>query len=573
MSTLIRSNALNNIPQKKMSDAIAAIENSEDTLQNKNIKLIAINRYYESNIPIEYWTKKMEKDWVGDPRLLAKYNEYIADLKNSYINGKSLCLQGSHGVGKQLCLETDLPTPTGFIKLKDLKEGDQLFDEEGNICNVTKLHPINISPESYRITFDDHTIVDACADHLWLTYTRNDRVKKRNPTIKPTKKIFQTLLFNNGIRKAANHSISCTKPLNYKKQELPINPYLFGLWLGDGDIYNGLIETADLDILKEYSCHIVTSSISDKSKSVAIRVDGLSDKLKKLNLLKKKKSDSYIGKHIPDIYLYSSYEDRLSLLQGLLDSDGSCNKYGGIEFITVIPKLAEQVCQLIKSFGIKTNINVNESYLYETKHKDRHRITFSTKLPVFKLKRKLDKIKLSKSQLSRTEHRFIINIEKIDPKPMRCITVDSPSHLYLITRSFLPTHNTMAATSILKKASNKGYSCLYTTLSDMVNVLSSYNSDDKYVARRELMLVDFLVIDEFDSRFMPSENAADLYARNLENIFRTRSQNKVPTLMCTNSPNIVNSLNGALQQSIDSLMNGYMEKFSVLGKDIRKVKS
>tara|TARA_R110000868_G_scaffold67046_8_gene199300 strand:- start:1718 stop:2416 length:699 start_codon:yes stop_codon:yes gene_type:complete len=231
MSTLIRSNALNNIPQKKMSDAIAAIENSEDTLQNKNIKLIAINRYYESNIPIEYWTKKMEKDWVGDPRLLAKYNEYIADLKNSYINGKSLCLQGSHGVGK----------------------------------------------------------------------------------------------------------------------------------------------------------------------------------------------------------------------------------------------------------------------------------TFFT-------------------------------------------------------------------TSILKKASNKGYSCLYTTLSDMVNVLSSYNSDDKYVARRELMLVDFLVIDEFDSRFMPSENAADLYARNLENIFRTRSQNKVPTLMCTNSPNIVNSLNGALQQSIDSLMNGYMEKFSVLGKDIRKVK-
>ncbi len=76
MSTLIRSNALNNIPQKKMSDAIAAIENSEDTLQNKNVKLIAINRYYESNIPIEYWTKKMEKDWVGDPRLLAKYNEY-----------------------------------------------------------------------------------------------------------------------------------------------------------------------------------------------------------------------------------------------------------------------------------------------------------------------------------------------------------------------------------------------------------------------------------------------------------------------------------------------------------------
>lgn len=229
--SLIRSNALNNIPQKKILDAISAIENSQDDLQTKSVKLIAINRYYESNIPIEYWTKKIEKDWVGDPRLLAKYNEYIADLKNTYINGKSIFLQGSHGVGK-----------------------------------------------------------------------------------------------------------------------------------------------------------------------------------------------------------------------------------------------------------------------------------------------------------------------------------------------------TYFTTSVLKKACQKGYSCLYTTLSDIVNVLSSFNSDDKYIARRELMLVDFLVIDEFDSRFMPSENAADLYARSLENIFRTRSQNKIPTLMCTNSPNIINSLNGALQQSIDSLMSGYMEKFSVLGKDIRKVK-
>jgi DNA replication protein DnaC len=129
---------------------------------------------------------------------------------------------------------------------------------------------------------------------------------------------------------------------------------------------------------------------------------------------------------------------------------------------------------------------------------------------------------------------------------------------------------TMTATCILKKACQKGYFCLYTNLSDIVSVLTSGSGEDKFLARRELVLVDFLVIDEFDSRFMPSENAADLYARSSESIFRTRSQNKLPTLMCTNSPNVVESFSGQLKASISSLMSGYLKIFPVLGEDIRK---
>lgn len=131
---------------------------------------------------------------------------------------------------------------------------------------------------------------------------------------------------------------------------------------------------------------------------------------------------------------------------------------------------------------------------------------------------------------------------------------------------------TMTATCILKKAAQKGYTCLYTNLSDIVSVLTSGSGEDKFLARRELVLVDFLVIDEFDSRFMPSENAADLYARSLESVFRARSQNKLPTLMCTNSPNVVESFSGALKASIGSLMSGYLKVFPVLGEDIRKKK-
>ena len=132
---------------------------------------------------------------------------------------------------------------------------------------------------------------------------------------------------------------------------------------------------------------------------------------------------------------------------------------------------------------------------------------------------------------------------------------------------------TMTATCVLKKACSKGYFCLYTTLSDIVSALTSGSNEDKFLSRRELVLVDFLVIDEFDSRFMPSENAADLYARSLESIFRARSQNKLPTLMCTNSPNVVESFSGPLQASIGSLMSGYLKVFPVFGEDVRKKRS
>lgn len=131
---------------------------------------------------------------------------------------------------------------------------------------------------------------------------------------------------------------------------------------------------------------------------------------------------------------------------------------------------------------------------------------------------------------------------------------------------------TMTVTCILKKACQKNFSCLYTTLSDIVNVLTTAPSEDRYLAKKELALVDFLVIDEFDSRFMPSENAADLYARSLESVFRTRSSNKLPTIMCTNSPNVVESFSGPLKASIDSLMKGYLKVFPVLGNDFRKKK-
>lgn len=128
---------------------------------------------------------------------------------------------------------------------------------------------------------------------------------------------------------------------------------------------------------------------------------------------------------------------------------------------------------------------------------------------------------------------------------------------------------TMTTTCLLKKACQKNYICLYTTLNDIVSALIDSSGEEKFLARRELMVVDFLAIDELDSRFIGSEQTAELFGRMLEHIFRTRTQNKMPVIICTNSPNPVEAFSGPIKRSLDSLMSR-VQFVPVIDKDHRK---
>jgi len=128
---------------------------------------------------------------------------------------------------------------------------------------------------------------------------------------------------------------------------------------------------------------------------------------------------------------------------------------------------------------------------------------------------------------------------------------------------------TFYACSVLKLASLKGYGSLYTTLGDAVNVLVYGNSETKFQARKELMMVSFLVLDEFDSRFIGNENAADLFGRILESIIRIRLQNCMPTILISNDKDPTKALGTNLGASIASLINGYVKKIPVIGPDFR----
>jgi len=125
---------------------------------------------------------------------------------------------------------------------------------------------------------------------------------------------------------------------------------------------------------------------------------------------------------------------------------------------------------------------------------------------------------------------------------------------------------TMMATNVLKRALEKGYSGLYLNLND---ILSSMKSKESYAARKEIITTDFLIVDEFDPRYMATESASDFYGRMLEDILRNRSQNNLPLILCTNSPNPTGAFGGAIQESVNSLFN-YVDIIPVFGTDYRE---
>ena len=127
---------------------------------------------------------------------------------------------------------------------------------------------------------------------------------------------------------------------------------------------------------------------------------------------------------------------------------------------------------------------------------------------------------------------------------------------------------TMTCCNILKRAVEQNYSALYVNLNDIVSVMLNKDTEERAIARKQLLIVDFLVIDEFDPRYMSNDKASDLFGKILEEIFRTRSQNSLPIFMCTNSPNVADSFVGPIKTSITSLMS-CVRMVPVLGKDFR----
>lgn len=346
-------------------------------------------------------------------------------------------LIAGRGYGKDLSLDTLVPTVTGWTTMGEILPGERVFDETGNPCNVTNVYDIRVPEECYEIRFSDGTLVRASSTHEWLTEDKVCRKAKcrglvGSQKVRTTSEIFDTLIHKSGER---NHSVITTAPIELPDSDLSLDPYILGYWLGNGSTKEGAITCRDYEILEIFKkLGFEIQSIRKPNETApTYLIRGLNQALRTLGV--------FGNKHIPIKYLRSSYSQRLSLLQGLMDSDGCCNKGGSSEITFTRKKLFDDVVELISTFGIKQGLEEGIAKIGAREIGPKWRSKFTTKLPVYRLERKLSRLNHNVKQQCRLHRRFIEDVRKIESVPMRCISVDSPNKLYLITKSLIPTHN------------------------------------------------------------------------------------------------------------------------------------
>lgn len=358
-------------------------------------------------------------------------------------------------VGKALDIETPIPTPEGWKLMREIKVGDQIFDNNGNISNVIAVSPITENRLCFKIIFGDGSYIIADANHKW--YVERNCLHEGKPKVLTTEELRHDLHSTLKSGKQRNRwAIPLTKPLNLPEKNFSIDPYLFGYWLGDGHSYSGNITVGDQDlkdiikilnfigfkVKKQWDRTAWTLKVQKNSNNDIL----LYTKLSNLNVLK--------NKHIPINYLRSSYSQRLSLMQGLMDSDGYVSKKGYCEFSTKYKHLANEFYELAISLGLKPKIKPKLVKIDECRKKLYYLVKFLSysNTPVFRLKRKLNRLRKKddlKSRPTETTRRFIVSIEPCKSVPVKCIGIDSPTHLYLAGKAMIPTHNTESGLNIL----------------------------------------------------------------------------------------------------------------------------
>jgi len=416
-------------------DGIDSIVSKVDEIYNNKV-----TQYYIEGEPVNLF-EEMESiiEEIGNnPReetgLKTPYNNFN-NMYGGLKNGNIYSIVSRPGQGKALEENTPILTPNGFVKIKNLKIGDEVFSIDGKPTKILGIRKWN-NRKLYKVSTDDNQYVLADENHEWTVKTRSECAWK----VLTTKYLFEN-------KKSKRPKIPNFHPLELNKQRLIIDPYILGIWLGDGHSSSAAITSIDKFIINKWQAFGKTLGLNFyKFNKYSYRLSSNYRKnifttyLKHLNVLG--------DKHIPAIYLNGSIDQRRSLLQGLMDSDGYIAPDGQAEFCSTNKKLAENTLELIHSLGVKASMYESNAYLYGKYCGKKYRIRFYYKHAA-KLPRKAKKCKNSKKY----NHRYL-SIEKYGTGNTVCIQVDHPSHLFLAGKGLIVTHNSTWLNDICYKTAN-----------------------------------------------------------------------------------------------------------------------
>lgn len=332
---------------------------------------------------------------------------------------------------KGLPLDTPIPTPDGFVLMKDIKVGQKVFDINGNLCKVSATSQIHNNP-CYKITLDTGEEIIADHEHKWpISFRRNN--KSFREEVLTTKEIFNKIETINRRSSSLLPRIKVCGCINLPQQNLPIDPYVLGCWLGDGHKQSGAMTNINNDVWQEIQNrgYEIGQDISGKNRAETHTILGISTNLRKLGLLD--------NKHIPMMYLRASKEQRIDLLRGLMDTDGYYNpKRNRYVMNTTQLWQAEGIHTLLRSLGVKSTL-INTYASFNGKRVPAYNVCFYSTISPFLVR---DCVSNRVPKCNYSSHYTIKKVEKVDTVLTKCIMVDSPTHTFLFGKEFIPTHNT-----------------------------------------------------------------------------------------------------------------------------------
>ncbi|MCA1692942.1 MAG: hypothetical protein LC733_12375, partial [Actinobacteria bacterium] len=455
------------VAQRRVTDSLASIR---DLLERH---LDHIEALYERG-----------EDVTGVPTGYIDLDAQLAGLQPSNL----VIVGGRPGTGKALSLDTAIATPTGWTTMGELQVGDEVFDDQGQPCRVTYVSPVMVDRPCYEVAFDDGSTIVADADHQWFAYdfpawkshrqpyyralrppihpefARDQSAARRLPRVVTTQEMVDEGLSATRDRRP-NWYVPLTQALDLPEAELPVDPYVLGCWLGDGCSTSSEMTVGEAD-WRHFHAEFTGAGYAFERRTqlqwatVPIRGKGawqgyhgplrvLTRELVSVGLLGR------VEKHIPAPYVRGSPKQRLALLQGLLDTDGSVSPNGVVELCLSNRRLLEQAHELVCSLGHKPGpVRECSVRLPDGRVGVAWRFGWTPLDCVFRLARKAERYDAARSRRmsGRITRRAVTSIRPVPSVPVRCITVESRRHLYLAGKSMIPTHNTSFALGIASHA-------------------------------------------------------------------------------------------------------------------------
>lgn len=382
------------------------------------------------------WNRPLRKQfYVPRAKLLKKHGvmQMFQDLNDDKLDLAVLNLPPR--IGKQLSDDTDVLTRRGWKKHGDLVVGDEVLNDKGMFVPVLAVS--EKSRSEYRVTFSNGESIDCHGNHEWVVYDRHALKMK----VVDTRYMIDKLRDGTDAHTHYRFLLPNKEPVQGEYAFLPVDPYTLGAWLGDGTNTNPYItgDKKDVNIIKAIENNgyrLRGTWVNSYTGAYTYNFEGLRESLQCLGLCH---SRYKVDKYIPSQYLTASISQRLELLAGLLDTDGTLRKSEHrYSFTTCDKKLRDDFISLVNTFGWRTSVVEYEPRVSTSGVVGKNPYWVVSFNPTMEIPCRLERKQLK--EFSTPRRISIVNIQPLEEEKYgNCIQVEGG--IYLAGRQLIPTHN------------------------------------------------------------------------------------------------------------------------------------